>query len=331
MTKISAARRAKKVQVKNVIVANDDLPNDYIEIKDRGIREIKDAIARSEELGEPVALRTQISPATASWLLGMNPENRKTSENMGIKYADDMRNGRWQENGAGLAISTCLALNDGQHRCMAVEETGVTIMITVTVGLTRESRMTLDSGLKRTLSNKLDMQGYQDHGLLGAMTKMIIGLEANRDASRRSLRESSDPLICERIDNDYAIIQSAKFVRSLKITKGFLSKQQIGFFHYVLSRIDNNAADIFLQGLIMKIDTTKPARICARTKKPIYEAIMTNDPRSLANARLTDAKIKRINITHAERVEIVFRAWNAWREGRTMSQLKVLGTIPDPI
>lgn len=325
----TAARRAKKTSTTTQVVANDD--GVTAKIEDRGIREIKDAIARSERLGEPVVIRTEISPRTATWLLSMNPENRRVSENTKIKYEDDLKNGRWQENGTGFAISQCLCLNDGQHRCEAIEKTEVTITTNVTVGLTRESRMTLDTGLKRSLSNQLDMEGYDNYALLGTMTKLIIGFENNKGATRRSIREISDSFLRKRIASDIKILDSAAFVRTLQIPKGFLSKTQIGFFHYLFKAIAPKDAEAFLCSLVMNKEPRPGNEVCEKTGELLYMGLMTDDPRYLAHARLAEAKKKRVNMTHAERVEIVFRAWNAWREGRSLSQLKIFGAIPELI
>ena len=79
------------------IIANDDDAS-----TDRGKIEIKDAMKRSLELGEPVVIRTAISPETAGWLLGNNADNRNQSETKYFQYADDMRSGRWMENGDGI-------------------------------------------------------------------------------------------------------------------------------------------------------------------------------------------------------------------------------------
>lgn len=297
------------------VVANDDdrlPPTQEMILQDQGRADIEAAMARSAELGEPVVIRTLITPVTAAWLLGDNHDNRNLSEPTVIKYADDLVAGRWKENGDGFAISKCGGLNNGQHRNEACLKSGVSFYTNVTVGLERDARATNDIGLARTLSSLLAMDGVENHTIIGPMSKIIIGWETTNTAAKRPTRQNSIGRVRERISGDERMAEAAAFVRSLKVPKGFLSKPQVGFFHYVLNDHAPEQAEDFLRGLV--------------TGEEDGRGLITDDPRRLMRERLI-REHKELKL--ADRVELVFKAWNAWREGRVVRQYKIFGVLPD--
>jgi hypothetical protein len=281
--------------------------------RDPGILAIKEAIERSRECGEPVVIRVAISPVAAAWLLGMNVSNRMLSEPKVIQHSNDMKEGRWVENGDGLAVSKCLALNNGQHRCYAIISSGVTVTTNITVGLTRESRATNDIGLPRSMSNLLAMEGVPEPAIIGPMTKLIIGWETGGNAATRPARESSVPRIQERIDRDPAVIESAVFTKGVKAqARGMLSNGQIGFLHYMLKKHCPEQADRFMTAMATGTEDGR--------------GLDLTDPRYVARDRLIrDSK----NLDNTARVELVYRCWNLWRKGRTVAKYMLTATIPE--
>lgn len=306
----SAVRKAEVSKI--AIAANDDLPTEDMIKADEGIAAIEDAIRLSQAKGHPVVIRVLISPVTAAWLLGQNEQNRVLSEPKITQYATDIKEGRWMENGDGIGVATCMTLNNGQHRCHGVICSGISITTNVTVGLKREARMTNDIGLQRTMSNIFAMAGIENHSIVGVMTKLIIGWEETATAAKRPTRESSVTRVLEYMMNDPSIAESAVYVRSLKVPKGFLSKAQIGFFHNILKKHDAAHVEEFLSALVTGNEDGRGLRV--------------EDPRNVVRVRLiTEHKM----FNHADRVELVFRAWNAWREGRDIAKARITGNLPD--
>ncbi len=310
---MSASSAVRKAEVSKIaIAANDDLPTEDMIKADEGIAAIEDAIRLSQKKGHPVVIRVLISPVTAAWLLGDNERNRNMSETAVNQYADDMKNGRWNENGDGIAISECLKLNNGQHRCQASMKSGVSFYTNATVGLKRDARATNDIGLSRSISSLLAMDGVENHSIVGPMTRLIIGWETTKGLAKRAYRDNSSTRIRERAKNDTGIADAAIFVRSMKVPKGFLSKAQVGLFHFILKKHAPEAAEDFLHGLI--------------TGEEEGRGLLLSDPRQTMRERLM-REHKELN--HANRMELVFKTWNAWREGRSVSQYKINGNIPE--
>lgn len=316
---MSAVRKAK-FDASNVsgaiarVIVNDNCDKSYDD--NPSIIAIKEAMKQSEILGHPVVIRVQIDPETADWLLGENIENRRLSDPFLKKYQKDMKEGRWVENGDGIGVAKCGELNNGQHRLVSVIGTGVTIMTNVTVGLDRAARETNDIGLGRSLSNLLTMNGVPNATIIGHIAKMVIGLETTDTASRRSMRENSNPQIIARIAGDHAMAASAVFVRTVTVPKGIVSKPQLGFFHYVLGNINLQDAENFLRIMLAKSEIDENG---------VERGLVTGDPRLTAYQRLYEGQK---DLKAHQRVEVVFRAWNAFREGRTITQIKLFGELP---
>ena len=278
---------------------------------DEGCRAIAAAMEKSRHAGHPVVLRAPISPITARWLLYANECNRNFSETKAIQYSSDAAHGRWVENGDGMSIATTGALNNGQHRCAGVIHSDSTIMTNVTVGVTRESRTTNDIGLPRTLSNVLTMDGVQNPTIVGAMTRLIIGWEDTGTAAIRPARENSCPRIQRRIASDPGIARAAQFTKAYRTqSRGVLSVSQLGFLHYVMTRHSPDA-----ERFLAAVATGTEAK----------RGLDADDPRYILRSRL-QRDVKRLG--NAERVELVFKTWNAWRTGGPATRISINGTIP---
>ena len=89
-----------------------------------------------------------ISPDVARDLFHKRVPNRPISKARVRVMIDDMRSGRWVFNGEPLILSADLALLDGQHRCMALAEAGVTLPMMVISGVQPDTTtvMSIDQG-----------------------------------------------------------------------------------------------------------------------------------------------------------------------------------------
>ena len=102
-----------------------------------------------------------ITPEMAASILERNSNNRKLRSCVVARYARDMANGKWTFHHQGIAFDRNDVLVDGQHRLHAVMEAGVPIPMMVTYGLEPQSRVDIDGGLARNMSNALMFAGYE--------------------------------------------------------------------------------------------------------------------------------------------------------------------------
>lgn len=97
-----------------------------------------------------------IAPELAEeWLKRRNKNNRNVSPRTVKRYAEAMKEGRWQLTHQGIAFDEHGNLIDGQHRLQACAESKVAIEVMVTVGLGRETFAVVDSGRRRHASQLL--------------------------------------------------------------------------------------------------------------------------------------------------------------------------------
>lgn len=120
-----------------------------------------------------------ITPAYAQSLLDkyLVPENqRNLMPSLVTSYANIMRAGLWNLTHQGIAISENGELIDGQHRLMAVIESGVTIQCNLSKGVAGENVIdAIDRGQERKVGQQLQLRhGYSNANLYSGVARVIL-------------------------------------------------------------------------------------------------------------------------------------------------------------
>lgn len=127
-------------------------------------------------------LTTQIvdlTPDMARDLLDRNtPDNRKIRETMIRSYVRAMRNGEWRLTHQGIAISPDGVMLDGQHRCLAVVRSGVTVPMLLIRGVDQDAFQAMDRGGRRSLSDVTGIDRRITDGLAWAQ-RLVTGEPAS--------------------------------------------------------------------------------------------------------------------------------------------------------
>lgn len=144
-------------------------------------------VALGREKG-PFARMLTITPDLADYILQKNMNNRSISNPSVKKMAGDIKNGDWQENGQSIIIDTEGNLNDGQHRLNAVMLAGKSIKTLVCFGVDRDTRLTVDVGKKRSVSDYLTMNsGIKYSKTVSTIGRAVlakrVAYDANGDAN----------------------------------------------------------------------------------------------------------------------------------------------------
>lgn len=134
-----------------------------------------------------------IDKEMASHWLESNHLNRPV-RNRHVEYlARQMAEGRWQVNGQAIIISEKEDILDGQHRLLAVVQSGVTIKSLVVYGIANEAFKTIDTGALRTGSDalhvwfKADEHSIQVEKAVAAAVPWCLGLERKIIREQRRL------------------------------------------------------------------------------------------------------------------------------------------------
>lgn len=110
-----------------------------------------------------------VTPKRAAEWLELNVRNyRRLRASVVAKYAEDMRSNAWSLTGGAISFDTEGMLVDGQHRLAACVKAETPFKTLVVWGVTPESILNIDTGLRRTLNDHLRHLGEPYSGLLAA-------------------------------------------------------------------------------------------------------------------------------------------------------------------
>ena len=229
-----------------------------------------------------------ITPEMAAKMLAMNFDgNRNIRKNVVAKYANDMANGRWNENVGGIIrFSSSGKLIDGQHRLHAVVKSGAPVRFLVQTGLDESDYQAIDSGTPRTVGDSINLPNARACAAIG---RFVTAFD-NGDSAAFAIRSSSPSKaeIVEKInkmgDRISAIAQASKRLRS-SIGRG--SETAYGCFIFLASFVDEDAVDMFVDDFCDKDPEFQPVRMAkSRLMRMFATTKGKPDPVSIAGTML---------------------------------------------
>jgi hypothetical protein len=115
-----------------------------------------DHVSAAVRRDDPTSTWEDIDPQIAVKYLekdvAANEQNRPLTQSRINDLADIMVRGRFEQTHQGIAFSDTGALVDGQHRLWAVVESGVTVRMLVTRGLSPAAVLAIDMGRARSVA-----------------------------------------------------------------------------------------------------------------------------------------------------------------------------------
>lgn len=104
---------------------------------------------------------TYVTPELAENYLRFNNKNRKLSSNHLTFLSNEMKNGRFIENGEAIIFDKNGDLKDGQHRLKSIVNSGKSYFIPVVRGVEPISMATYDTGKNRNAADVLSINGFK--------------------------------------------------------------------------------------------------------------------------------------------------------------------------
>lgn len=261
---------------------------------------LEDCVKRSRVQG-PFTITCMLTPEMAAVLLERNPSNRKIGPKV-EEYTRDIAAGDWLHNGETIVVASTGELNDGQHRCSAVVKAGRAIVTEMTFGVSRDSRRTIDTGVKRTVGGHLAIAGYTEANALAHAARAIVtfnkyGIITRTPDIYATSREiqmwcDAHPDMGEHINLGRAVRKSCH--------------SSVGLFaglHYIFSQIDRSDADKFFGQLASG------------------EMLRAGQPALQLREFLTKEAASRGRSPEMVIAAHAIKAWNLFRKGKTARAL----------
>lgn len=137
--------------------------------KTKGAHGVKDGIKTTKDVPKCTMMPEELvwmTPEMAYEILQANPLNRPIRVAKVNKIADDIRNGKWDDNGDTIRINIDTGdLIDGQHRLNAVFEAQTPVWMRV---VRIKPTFRIDDNTPRSLADKLIMSGIVQKGSAGS-------------------------------------------------------------------------------------------------------------------------------------------------------------------
>lgn len=266
---------------------------------------------------KPKASLVEVTPAQAKKWLDLNTHNRPLRERVVDLYARDMTAGNWQVTGDGVKFAIDGSLLDGQHRLAAVVQAGVTVSLFVIRGLAHDAQEVMDSGVKRQASDALALRGHRHTALLAATARIALtattqGYQAIVGRSTTFTTSEVAAFVAEHPEIEEYMAWAQTTARQTDS-----SPSVVGYAMWRLHQIDPEDATDFFHALGDGI------------------GLEAGDPVLALRRRLAEARRHRERIGHGAHLSLIFRTWNARREGKSVQRISVVNrsgevVVPEP-
>ncbi len=247
-----------------------------------------------------------LSPGLAGELLRVNPDNRFLRKAKLDQYIADIKGGRWVFNGEPIIISKDGLLNDGQHRCNAIVEANLSVPVLMVFGVERNTRNTVDQGAARSAGDYLGMDGIKHATIVASAGRLVLAYEAANGTTPGDGSRVSNGEIIARFAHDAAMAKAATFADTVhRYARRHAAPSIMAFCYYMLLEIDEQDATDYMR------------QVC------VGEGIKKSDPAFAVREGLLRERISR-----NDKIHLIFRGWNAYRQGRKLDLAKVSGNLP---
>jgi hypothetical protein len=114
-----------------------------------------------------------VTPELAENYLKFNPKNRDVNEANLKLLTNEMKYNRYKENGESIVFDKHGELKDGQHRLMAVINSGHSYFFPIVRGVEADCMATYDTGKNRSAADVLKLNGFKQSMRLSSLISII--------------------------------------------------------------------------------------------------------------------------------------------------------------
>lgn len=251
-----------------------------------------------------------VTPQQAQeWLDSTNIHNRKLRKSQVAQLKTDMESEHWMFTGDTVKFDRDGVLRDGQHRLAAIAASGKMEWLIIVRGIDPQAQAAMDIQSRRMAYDALRLRGTEgDMKNAAAIARGVFMYDHGRVPTQLETVTFVEDHEEEIAD---AVVVSEMVRRAGRLTGGSF----YGIAFYLLARIDRTAAHDFFEKLAGGYELTK------------------GDPILLLLKHLSKGLPYGFGRGHwhlRQNLAIVFVAWNAWRQGKELHQMRMPKEMPEP-
>ncbi len=265
---------------------------------------------------KPSASLMMVSPPMAAdWLKKNTSKNRAVKGGLVLKYAEDIRAGRWQVNGSSIVMALSGNIIDGQHRLLAIVEAGRPIETLVVSGVDDSAFETIDTGRGRKASDILSIIGYRNVTELAALARLEVLYEKTggiAESGRMATPTMQEMVAVVNKNNDryQEAIHAGAGMRHL-----FGSGSIWNFYWLRFGELDESDRDFFFERL------------------NDGQGLVDGDPLYALRQALVNARLSHRSMPKTWMGGMIVKAWNKYRGHERVKALSFPATeaYPTPV
>lgn len=204
--------------------------------------------------------KTLVTPEIARGYLSKNKNNRPVKKPNVLRLANEMKNGLWKEDtGEMIKISKSGNVLDGQHRLMAVIESGVSVFIHFAFGLEDDIFSVLDTGSLRNASDSFYVSGVKNSTSIPSIITLhyVLKSGAKDTYTQKNNKLSNTELLQKYNENsDFWDEVATKAQTLYQAFARILPPQTIGGIYSLAKQVDGELADKFMDELCKGFNVT---------------------------------------------------------------------------
>lgn len=249
--------------------------------------------------------RELITPQRARQLLDSMPENQRKPKPSKIPgYARDMAASRWDSNsGETIKIDTRDMMIDGQNRCLAVIMSGTPTYFDVVYDVPTTAMPVLDSGASRSTADAMAILGVQARDRATSIVRWSMLWDAKQFLGQGGRVNPTRLEIMERYQEEPGLYNAATSRATDCQSQGLATGSAAGMAYYLFHHISEEETKNFFDQYISGANLPDLSPVLTLTK------------------RMRRIKVDRIS--RPEQLALFIRAWNAFRENRTLTQIVI--------
>lgn len=262
-----------------------------------------------------------IDPDLARELLVSNTRNRNLRHRVVASYAADMAAGAWRENGESIKIAADGTIVDGQHRLHAIIESDTKQRMLVVTGLPMDAQDTVDGGAKRSFADVLKLRGEPRYVSVAAIARRVEAWVRGHRTTKGNYVPTTTQLLAAL--EEFPDIRLAAEVADGVRTHIPIPASALGLCHWLFMRIQ--AADADERSQLHEDVTNFFDRLRDGAD------LAANHPIAVLRRTAIENMTSKSRLNEVVMTAYVIKAWNAYRDGRTMSLLRfrVGGATPE--